>query len=325
VAPEAGGPYKPAMRPELRSRLIFGLTMAALVIFALASDVARSSHLGVLLLGIAGALLGCREFARLARVQATEVQLAPMAVVSVLLVVVGNVTGELGSSQPALSPSVLDRLRALVQTGTITTVILGLGLAWVLLAQMFYHATTRFFSNVGATVLGMVYLGVVFNLLQRLALVEGSAEYYGAGETFAGRGGQLLLLFLGATKLGDVTAYFGGKAFGKHKMVPRISPGKTWEGFAFSFVGAIGGSYLFAWVLGHYFPHGPFNGWWQPFVWGLVLGPFGVAGDLAESCMKRDAAMKDSGSSLGGFGGFLDIYDALVVAAPVAYLLALVL
>src|SRR4051812_7002633 len=114
VAQGGRWPYKPAMRPELRSRLIFGLTMAALVTFALASDVARSSHIGVLVLGIAGALLGCREFARLARVQATEVQLAPMAVVSVLLVIVGNVAGELWSSQPAISPSVLDRLRFLV-------------------------------------------------------------------------------------------------------------------------------------------------------------------------------------------------------------------
>jgi phosphatidate cytidylyltransferase len=313
------------MRPELRSRLIFGLTMGGLVLFALCSDIARKSHYGVLALGIIGAALGCREFARLARVQATEVQLLPMTVVSVLLVVVGNITGELGSSRPAMSRGALDILRDLVLSGQVAMVILGLGLAWVLLAQMFYHATTRFFSNVGATVLGMVYLGVIFHLIQRLALMEGTAEYYGFGGDFAGRGGQLLLLFLAATKFGDITAYFGGRAFGKHKMVPKISPGKTWEGFAFSFIGAIGGTYLFAWILGGYFPHGPFNGWWQPFVWGLVLGPFGVAGDLAESSMKRDAAVKDSGSSLGGFGGFLDIYDALVVAAPVAYLLALVL
>jgi CDP-diglyceride synthetase len=313
------------MTPELRSRLIFGFTMSGLVIFALASDVMRQSHLGVLVLGVAGALLGCREFARLARVQATEVQSAPMMVVSVLLVLVGHLSGELRSSTPALPDSFLAHIDRLLMTKPVTMLIMGLGLAWVLLAQMFYHATTRFFSNVGATVLGMIYMGVVFHLLQRLALIEGTAAYYGGGADYAGRGGQLLMLFLASCKLGDVTAYFGGRAFGRHKMVPKISPAKTWEGFCFSFVGAIGGAYLFAWIFTVYFPHGPFNGWWQPLVWGLVLGPFGVAGDLAESCMKRDAAVKDSGKSLGGFGGFLDIYDALVLAAPVAYLLALVL
>ena len=60
-------------------------------------------------------------------------------------------------------------------------------------------------------------------------------------------------------------------------------------------------------------------------MWALVLGPLGVAGDLAESAMKRDAAVKDSGAAVPGFGGFLDILDALILAAPVAYLLALVL
>ncbi len=315
------------MRPELQSRLVFGFTMAALVIVALATDVNRQSHVGVLVLGVIGALLGCREFARLARVQATEVQSAPMMVVSVLLVVVGNVAGELHSANGVTAPSQLERLLLpfYATQVPVSMLIIGLGLAWVLLAQMFYHATTRFFSNVGATILGMVYMGVVFHLIQRLALIEGGPEYYGGEATVAGRGGMLLMLFLASCKLGDVTAYFGGRAFGRHKMVPRISPAKTWEGFAFSFVGSIGGAYLFTWLLHMYYAPGPFNGWWQPLVWGLVLGPFGVAGDLAESCMKRDAAVKDSGASLGGFGGFLDIYDALVLAAPVAYLLALVL
>ena len=299
--------------------------MAGLVIFALSSDVVRGSHLGVLVLGVLGALLGCREFARLARVQATEVQLAPMMVVSVALVVSGNLGGESPTSPGILPGSWLITLHQGLDGVPEGTLILGLGLAWVLLAQMFYHATTRFFANVGATVLGMVYLGVVFSLFQRLALLQGSATYYHSASAFPGRGSQLLLVFLAATKLGDVAAYFGGRAFGRHKMAPRISPGKTWEGFAFSFVGAIGGSYLLSWILGSCFAHGPFQGWWQPLVWGLVLGPIGVAGDLAESSMKRDAAMKDSGTALGGFGGFLDIYDALVLAAPVAYVLALVL
>jgi phosphatidate cytidylyltransferase len=108
-------------------------------------------------------------------------------------------------------------------------------------------------------------------------------------------------------------------------MSPRISPGKTWEGFACSFVGAVGASYLFTWALGAWTGVGPFAGWWQPAVWGLVLGPLGVAGDLAESAMKRDASVKDSGSLMPGFGGWLDVLDALILAAPVAWLLAVLL
>jgi phosphatidate cytidylyltransferase len=192
--------------------------------------------------------------------------------------------------------------------------LLMLGLVWVVLAQMLRHATERFFANVGATMLGMVYLGVALNLLERLALVDEVHNY--------NRGTQLVLLFLAATKLGDVAAYFGGRAFGRHKMAPRISPGKTWEGFAFSFLGSLGGVYLFDWLLAVSCPHTPFDAWWKPAVWALLLGPLGVAGDLAESCMKRDAAVKDSGTALPGFGGFLDILDALILAAPVAYLLA---
>ena len=90
-------------------------------------------------------------------------------------------------------------------------------------------------------------------------------------------------------------------------------------------VGSVGGTYLFTFILSTLYVHQPFASWWQPAVWALVLGPIGVAGDLAESCMKRDAAVKDSGAAVPGFGGFLDILDALILTAPAAYLLALVL
>jgi phosphatidate cytidylyltransferase len=155
-------------------------------------------------------------------------------------------------------------------------------------------------------------------------MIEGSAEYYG-GAAYANRGNQLLLLFIASCKLGDVTAFFGGRATGKHKMAPSISPGKTWEGFACSFVGSIGGAYLMAWIFASSCARGPFNGWWQPTVWGAIIGPLGVVGDLAESCMKRQADRKDSGHALPGFGGWLDLFDAVLLGVPVAYVLALVL
>jgi len=294
------------MRLELRNRLIFGFTIAGLAIGAVAHDLALGSHWGLLAVGLIGGVAGCGEFTKLARAHATHARMAPLVVVVVALVLAAHL-------------HVLSANEAFAWSADLPLVplILGFGLLWTVLAQMFRYATENFFANVGSTMLGMIYLGISMHLLQRLALIESTDSAY--------RGTQLVLLFLATVKMGDIGAYFGGRTFGKHKMSPRISPGKTWEGFAFSFVGAIGGAYLFTWALTATCAHPPFAGWWQPLVWALVLGPLGVAGDLAESAMKRDAAVKDSGNVVPGFGGFLDILDALILAAPVAYLLALVL
>ncbi len=301
------------MRPELRNRLLLGSGMGLVAVLGVVFDLMRDSHQALLVLGLAGVVAGSREFARLARqTLAAEVQLAPMLVVGVLMVLEAHLhrafTIDAGTSGWLLRVLLDGPSQPLIP------LLLALGLVWVVLAQMLRHATERFFANVGATMLGMVYLGVALNLLERLALVDEVGNF--------NRGTQLVLLFLAATKLGDVAAYFGGRAFGRHKMAPRISPGKTWEGFAFSFLGSVGGVYLFDWLLAASCQHTPFDAWWKPAVWALLLGPLGVAGDLAESCMKRDAAVKDSGTALPGFGGFLDILDALILAAPVAYLLA---
>jgi phosphatidate cytidylyltransferase len=301
------------MRPELRNRLLFGFPMAGLVIGAVAYDLISGNHWGLLALGVVGGIAGSIEFTKLARAHATHARLAPLVAVVVALVLAAHLPA---LADPNAEPRWLPIAPDLVSLPLIG-LLLGFGLLWTVLAQMFRYATENFFANVGSTLFGMIYLGISLHLLQQLALIEGPDHTI--------RGTQLFLVFLATVKLGDVGAYFGGRAFGTHKMSPRISPGKTWEGFAFSFVGAIGGAYLFTWALSATCSHPPFAGWWQPLIWALVLGPLGVAGDLAESAMKRDASVKDSGASVPGFGGFLDILDALILAAPVAYLLALVL
>lgn len=312
------------MRPELRNRLIFGFTIAALVIGTVAHDLIRGGHWGILVLGIIAGISGSIEFTKLARAHATHARLAPLVVVVVALVLVAHIDSTLQWSTdttveqlPYNAQDTSYRTTSIAPILPLIPLILGFGLLWTVLAQMFRYATENFFANVGSTLFGMVYLGISLHLLQQLALIESADSAY--------RGTQLVLLFMATVKMGDIGAYFGGRAFGKHKMSPRISPGKTWEGFAFSFVGAIGGAYLFTWALTATCAHPPFDGWWQPLVWALVLGPLGVAGDLAESAMKRDAAVKDSSNVVPGFGGFLDILDALILAAPIAYLLALVL
>jgi len=112
---------------------------------------------------------------------------------------------------------------------------------------------------------------------------------------------------------GDSLAYFAGSAFGRHKMVPGISPGKSWEGLAAGLAGSVAGA-LVAGSLGAGMPLLPMV------LLGLAGGVAAVAGDLLESSMKRDAGVKDSGSLLAGHGGLLDRFDSLLAVAPVTWL-----
>ena len=110
----------------------------------------------------------------------------------------------------------------------------------------------------------------------------------------------------------DVGAYASGLRFGKHKLAPAISPGKTWEGFAGSLVVAI----VFGAVLGPLVLEEP---WWIGALLGLVLALVGTAGDLTESLIKRDLGIKDISTWLPGHGGFLDRLDSILPSAVVAY------
>lgn len=116
----------------------------------------------------------------------------------------------------------------------------------------------------------------------------------------------------------DIGAYFTGKAFGKRKLCPAISPGKSWEGF---FGGLLSGC-LASGLIWHAWLDMP---WPITVLLGLVLVVCGVLGDLAESMVKRMAGVKDSGTILPGHGGILDRVDALLPAIPATGLLWMVI
>lgn len=131
-------------------------------------------------------------------------------------------------------------------------------------------------------------------------------------------GGQLwTLAFIVIVVSIDTGAYASGLAFGRHKMAPRISPGKTWEGFAGSVVTAVVAGILLA-VLMLQQP------WWVGLVFGLTMVLTATSGDLAESLMKRDLGIKDIGTLLPGHGGFLDRVDSSLLSGAAAYALFLV-
>jgi CDP-diglyceride synthetase len=305
------------MRAELRNRLLIGPLLAGTAFAALAWDFQSGMHLGLFALLAVALPFACGELRRLeSTVAAGPVQRAPTLVISWLLL-----AGAWLEGVPAGQAWVTERLPWLTTQRLATLgsaqVLIALGLVWTVLVQMRRRAFEHFFSNVAYTLFGILYLGLSTSLMLRLAMMPGADGY-------VNRGNQLLLVAITVVKLGDVAAYFGGRALGRHKMAPRISPGKTWEGFACSFIGAIGGAYLMQAVFAQLCAHPPFATWWEPIVWGAVLGPIGAAGDLAESCMKREASVKDSGDTLPGFGGWLDVFDAILLSAPIAYVLGVV-
>jgi phosphatidate cytidylyltransferase len=112
----------------------------------------------------------------------------------------------------------------------------------------------------------------------------------------------------------DVGAYASGLRFGRHKLAPLISPGKTWEGFAGSILVAI----AFGAVLAPLMLQQP---WWVGAIMGVLLALVGTAGDLTESLIKRDLGIKDISTWLPGHGGFLDRLDSILPSAAVAYLI----
>jgi phosphatidate cytidylyltransferase len=134
-----------------------------------------------------------------------------------------------------------------------------------------------------------------------------------------------LLTTIATVKMNDTGAYIAGHAFGRHKMTPKLSPGKTWEGSIGGFLGSIAAAMFFL---------GPVAGWlgceyeqtraeWLTgvLIYAIVVGTAGVLGDLAVSLLKRDAGVKNSSSWMPGFGGFLDLLDSILLAAPVSYAL----
>jgi phosphatidate cytidylyltransferase len=112
----------------------------------------------------------------------------------------------------------------------------------------------------------------------------------------------------------DTLAYVAGRALGKHKLAPSISPKKTWEGFIGGIVGAVlvGVALKYTWL--------GYLAWPHVIVLALIGGIVGPLGDLAESGFKRSVGVKDSGNVLPGHGGLLDRFDALILTAPLYYL-----
>lgn len=176
----------------------------------------------------------------------------------------------------------------------------------VLVSQTFRFQKdfTKMLAGIGVTLLGVFYVAFLGGYL--IAIRVGF-------ENVPGLSTKLLLFFFIVVFGSDAGAYFLGKTFGKHKLVPKISPGKTWEGLVGGIFAAAGMAALCTWL---FFPELPFK---ASIPLAGVMAIMGVLGDLAESAMKRGAGAKDAASLLPGHGGLLDRLDSLLFNAPILY------
>ncbi|MFT3743595.1 MAG: phosphatidate cytidylyltransferase [Pyrinomonadaceae bacterium] len=174
-------------------------------------------------------------------------------------------------------------------------------------AFRFQKDFSKMLTGIGVTMLGVLYVAFLGGFLVSMRV------------GFEGRPGlstDLLSFFFLIIFGSDAGAYFAGKALGKHKLAPGISPGKTVEGLIGGLIAAAG---LAALATATFFPELPFQ---FSIPLAVVLAAVGVLGDLCESAMKRGSGSKDASSIIPGHGGFLDRLDSLLFGAPILYYFA---
>jgi len=171
--------------------------------------------------------------------------------------------------------------------------------------QFFSKSNPEAITAIATTLFGIMYVSWLLNFIQKINFYPGiEGRFY-------------VLYFILVTKFSDLGAYVTGSLIGKHKMIPRISPGKTWEGFGGAIVISTGISLAYAKIAG---PHLAGMNVIHAIALGIMLSSTAVIGDLIESVFKREAGVKDSGRFFPGIGGILDLMDSLLFNAPLMYL-----
>ncbi len=172
-----------------------------------------------------------------------------------------------------------------------------------------FDKTQQVFQNVSFTILSILYVTLPFCTF--LLLVDYHYAFLGPSEATYDYSYLLAIIFY--IWINDTGAYLVGSLFGKHKILPRISPGKTWEGC----IGGLIFTILSAFLMEYLFGKSSITAW---MLLALIASVTGTLGDLVESMFKRLAGIKDSGNLLPGHGGVLDRFDSLIFAVPFVYL-----
>ena len=279
----------------LRTRLLVGTILVALTAGMLFLDAPPWFPFLFVVVELL-ALLGTRELTSLFAGKAAP--LSVLCLVGVCLVVAANwfpTVARTASMGEALST--VDGWICVVHV--FAAVVLGL-----FLVEM--HAFTgpgKAVERLALSIFAVTYLGLLPSFLVRLQFDRKDAL-----------GSVALALAIFAPKGCDIGAYFTGRFLGRHRMTPVLSPKKTWEGAVGGLVFAV----LVAFGLNQLGPVIPW-GVLGVVLFGLSVGIAGMLGDLAESLIKRDCQQKDASQVVPGFGGVLDVVDAIIFAAPVCY------
>lgn len=189
-------------------------------------------------------------------------------------------------------------------TSTFEVLLLASLLLGLFLRQLAHCDKGDSVQVIANTLLGILYISWLFSFIAKIQC------YYADG--------LFIFYLVVVTKFCDVGAYTSGRLFGRHKLAPRISPNKTWEGL----LGGLVVSLIASIAAFKYLEPRVARVGFQEFdalVLGVLLGLFGVVGDLSESLLKRQTQVKDSGGVLPGIGGALDLIDSLLFSTPILY------
>ena len=264
----------------LKQRIVTAVILIALLIVAIA---APTPWVLVLILCV---IASCAVWEWL-RLSYTDSSLIPLAVALLFAVT------SLWMAQHRLDVPTLDTIQksplVLLAPAVIAYWVLGVGLMLVLAQTQ--HRQNR----IGLSLFGVLSIAVAW-----LALVD----------MWIYRGAWYVLSMMALVWVADIAAYFTGKAFGKRKLAPKVSPGKTWVFVSALWQGSFGAELIQVWS------------WFGAVVIAVLLTAFSIMGDLFESLLKRRAGVKDSSQLLPGHGGVLDRIDALIPVAPLAAFVA---
>lgn len=289
---------------DLGVRVLSGAVLLALVLAAIWLR-------GPLLLALVAvaAVLAAHEFYTIVRRAGYQPWYPAGLALALLFALRSYIAGDLFAGVAYSGPGVAAEVMAV--TLVLVLALVRMGAAWArsseLAARDGVELTGRSpylaWADLGLTLAGAFYTGGLLGYAPVLASISETPTH--------GDGAAWMLAVLLCTAACDTGAYFVGSLLGRHKMIPHVSPGKTWEGLGGAVLGAVAAALALSGILRIQ--------WWEALLLGVLVCAAAVSGDLCESLLKRVAGVKDSGNIIPGHGGVLDRIDSILFVLIAVY------
>ncbi len=295
LATPAPAPAAPSKGRVFLRRLASSVILWAVVLGALFSgNQLLSSYVFVALIGFL-AVTGIIEFFGMVEKRGL-VCFRNLGIAAGILLIVATFVQSSGLFFKNVGPS---------RTNDFETSILIVFVLGLCIRQFLSRTNTAGILAISTTLFGLMYVPWLLNFIQKIHFFPGV------------EGSHYILYFILVTKFSDCGAYAVGSLIGRHKMIPRVSPGKTWEGFGGAIVVSTAASVIYFKLAGSHLAGMTLM---HAVILGILLSVAAVVGDQIESIFKREAGLKDSGKLFPGIGGILDLLDSLLFNAPLMYL-----